>query len=88
MLDAFTHQLALGLEARRLRQDAAAVDTLAQANELRTTLLRAVSHDLRTPLASIKASVSGLLEPAVAFSDRTGRRCWPTSTARPTASTG
>ncbi len=32
-------------------------------------MLRAVSHDLRTPLSSIKASVSGLLEPSVAFSD-------------------
>ncbi len=69
VLDAFTQQLALGLEARRLRQDAAAIDALAETNELRTALLRAVSHDLRTPLASIKASVSGLLEPAVAFSD-------------------
>ena len=61
VLDAFTQQLALGLEARRLRQDAAAIDALAETNELRTALLRAVSHDLRTPLASIKASVSGLL---------------------------
>jgi two-component system, OmpR family, sensor histidine kinase KdpD len=69
VLDAFTDQLVLGLEARRLRNEAATVDVLAQANELRTALLRAVSHDLRTPLSSIKASVSGLLEPAVEFSD-------------------
>ncbi|MCU1503194.1 MAG: histidine kinase [Ilumatobacteraceae bacterium] len=69
VLDAFIDQLALGLEARRLRHDAATVDALEQANELRTALLRAVSHDLRTPLASIKASVSGLLEKRVPFSD-------------------
>lgn len=69
VLDAFTDQLVLGLEARRLRHEAATVDVLEQTNELRTALLRAVSHDLRTPLSSIKASVSGLLEPAVAFSD-------------------
>jgi two-component system, OmpR family, sensor histidine kinase KdpD len=69
VLDAFTDQFVLGLEARRLRHEAATVDVLAQANELRTALLRAVSHDLRTPLSSIKASVSGLLEPTVAFSD-------------------
>jgi signal transduction histidine kinase len=61
VLDAFTDQFVLGLEARRLRHEAATVDVLAQANELRTALLRAVSHDLRTPLSSIKASVSGLL---------------------------
>jgi two-component system sensor histidine kinase KdpD len=35
---------------------------LAEANELRTALLAAVSHDLRTPLASIKASVTSLLQ--------------------------
>jgi two-component system sensor histidine kinase KdpD len=73
VLHSFTDQLALGLEARRLRRDAQDVDALAQANELRTALLRAVSHDLRTPLSSIKASVSGLLESHVTFSpaDRT-----------------
>ena len=89
MLDAFTDQLVLGLEARRLRHEAATVDVLAQANELRAALLRAVSHDLRTPLASIKASVSGLLEPSVSFSATPiAPRCWRTSTAPPTASTG
>lgn len=44
-------------ESATARAEAAALD---QANELRTALLSAVSHDLRTPLASIKASVSSL----------------------------
>lgn len=44
-------------ESAAVRADAAALD---RANELRTALLSAVSHDLRTPLASIKASVSSL----------------------------
>lgn len=35
---------------------------LARADDLRVSLLRAVSHDLRTPLASIKASVTSLLQ--------------------------
>ena len=35
---------------------------LAEANELRTALLAGVSHDLRTPLASIKAAATSLLQ--------------------------
>ena len=36
-------------------------ERLVAANELRSTLLRAVSHDLRTPLATAKLSTSSLL---------------------------
>jgi two-component system sensor histidine kinase KdpD len=61
ILRAFTDQLAVALHSRQLQLEAATAETLAQANELRTALLRAVSHDLRTPLASIKASVTTLL---------------------------
>lgn len=39
-----------------------------QSDELKTALLRAVSHDLRTPLASIKANVSSLRQPDATFS--------------------
>ncbi|HNJ97269.1 MAG TPA: DUF4118 domain-containing protein [Ilumatobacteraceae bacterium] len=68
VLRAFADQMALGLEARELRKEAATVETLAEANQLRTALLQAVSHDLRTPLASIKASVTGLMAGDVGFS--------------------
>ncbi len=67
VLRAFTDQLSLGLEARQLRLDAVAMETLAETNALRTALLQAVSHDLRTPLASIKASVTGLMADDVGF---------------------
>ncbi len=43
-------------------------DSLEKVNELRTAILAAVSHDLRTPLASIKASVSSLREGDVSWS--------------------
>ena len=81
-------QVAVAVERRRLRADAAAAAGLAEANELRTALLAAVSHDLRTPLASIKASVTSLLQRDVdwtADGDRasSSRR----STRRPTGST-
>jgi two-component system, OmpR family, sensor histidine kinase KdpD len=65
LLRAFTGQLALVVERRRLRAEAAAAEGLAEANELRTALLAAVSHDLRTPLASIKAAATSLLQPDV-----------------------
>ena len=51
--------------AERRRSEA---ESLEKVNELRTALLAAVSHDLRTPLASIKASVSSLLAADVTWS--------------------
>ena len=53
-------------ESAAIRAEAAALD---RTNELRTALLSAVSHDLRTPLASIKASVSSLRAHDVEWSD-------------------
>ena len=60
VLKAFTANLAAALDRRRLQAQAAEASVLAEANQLRSALLQAVSHDLRTPLASIKASVSSL----------------------------
>ena len=62
ILAAFAAQVAVAVTAERLQAEAARAAALAQANELRTALLRAVSHDLRTPLSSIKASVTSLLQ--------------------------
>jgi two-component system sensor histidine kinase KdpD len=60
VLHAFAAQLGAAIERQRLRNEAGRATALAEANDLRTALLQAVSHDLRTPLASIKASVSSL----------------------------
>src|SRR5262249_13214850 len=51
----------------RLHAQAAQASALAEANQLRSSLLQAVSHDLRTPLASIKASVSSLRQGDIAW---------------------
>jgi two-component system sensor histidine kinase KdpD len=67
VMRSFAAQLQVAVERRRLRADVAAAAGLAEANELRTALLAAVSHDLRTPLASIKASVTSLLQRDVAW---------------------
>ncbi|MDQ1499622.1 MAG: two-component system, OmpR family, sensor histidine kinase KdpD [Actinomycetota bacterium] len=60
VLNAFSAQLAAVLDRGRLRSEAGRAHVLAEANELRSALLQAVSHDLRTPLASIKAAASSL----------------------------
>ena len=67
ILAAFAAQLATALETDRLLGEAAEAGSLARANDLRSALLAAVSHDLRTPLASIKAAASGLLSDQLTF---------------------
>ena len=62
VLHAFAAQLSAVLEHARLRVEAGRARSLSEANALRTALLQAVSHDLRTPLASIKASVTSLCQ--------------------------
>ncbi len=62
VLAVFAAQLASALERSRLEAEAAQARARVEADELRTAILRAVSHDLRTPLASIKASVTSLLQ--------------------------
>ena len=60
LLAGFGAQAAAALDRERLRMQASQAEALAEGNRIRTALLAAVSHDLRTPLASIKASVSSL----------------------------
>jgi two-component system sensor histidine kinase KdpD len=51
------------LEGQRLADQAARARDLAAADRVRSALLAAVGHDLRTPLAGIKAAVSSLRQP-------------------------
>ena len=60
ILGAFAAYAAAALEQQRLAAAAAAARPIAEADRMRTALLAAVSHDLRTPLASAKAAVSSL----------------------------
>jgi two-component system sensor histidine kinase KdpD len=69
VLAAFAAQAAVVLDRRRLREEADRARTLAEGNRIRTALLAAVSHDLRTPLAGIKAAVSSLRSDDVAWSE-------------------
>ncbi|MFI8207343.1 DUF4118 domain-containing protein [Streptomyces sp. NPDC085937] len=69
VLAAFAAQAAVAVDRRRLRQEADRAKQLAEGNRIRTALLAAVSHDLRTPLAGIKAAVTSLRSDDVAWSE-------------------
>ena len=62
-LQAFVNHLALALERAQLRDEAVRAQLLTEVDRLRRSLVGAVSHDLRTPLASIKVSASTLADP-------------------------
>jgi len=68
VLAAFATEVAVAYQQRQLSQAAQAAAELADADRSRTALLNAVSHDLRTPIASAKAAVSSLLSPDVQWS--------------------
>ena len=60
VLGAFAAYAAAALEQQRLTAEAEAARPIAEADKMRTALLAAVSHDLRSPLASAKAAVTSL----------------------------
>ena len=69
VLAAFGAQAAVALRQHRLAAAVAEAEPLAELDRTRTALLAAVSHDLRSPLASAKASVSALRSEGVQWSE-------------------
>ncbi|MCI2418417.1 DUF4118 domain-containing protein [Saccharopolyspora sp. K220] len=69
VLEAAAGQALIALRQQRMADEAAETQRRADANQLRTALLSAIGHDLRTPLSSMKASVSTLLSPDVELDD-------------------
>ncbi|BBZ48239.1 sensor histidine kinase [Mycobacterium parmense] len=68
VLTAVAKQAAGLIRQRELAEDASRAEAVMRADELRRSLLSAVSHDLRTPLAAAKVAVSSLRAEDVAFS--------------------
>lgn len=68
VLRAFATQILQAIERSELVLEAESAESMAETDRLRTALLGAVSHDLRTPLATIKASLTSLLETGVEWS--------------------
>jgi two-component system sensor histidine kinase KdpD len=69
VLATFANQAALAVEQGQQEEQRNRAVALQETDRLRTALLNSVSHDLRTPLASIKASASSLLDREVRWSD-------------------
>ncbi|MDX3358822.1 ATP-binding protein [Streptomyces sp. ME02-6978.2a] len=70
VLAAFAAQAVVVLDRQRLQSKADQAKELAEGNRIRTALLAAASHDLRTPLAGIKASVTSLRSDDVEWSEQ------------------
>jgi two-component system sensor histidine kinase KdpD len=68
VLGAVARQAAGLIRQRELAEEASRAEAIVRADELRRSLLSAVSHDLRTPLAAAKVAVSSLRAEDVAFS--------------------
>jgi two-component system sensor histidine kinase KdpD len=68
LLGAFANHAAIAIERARLREQALQTEVLREIDRLRQTLLGAVSHDLRTPLASMKIASTTLRDPTLTLS--------------------
>ncbi|MEO1290550.1 MAG: ATP-binding protein, partial [Chloroflexota bacterium] len=69
LLDAFVSQYALALEAIQLAQKAQKAELLSAKEKLQQTILNSVSHDLRTPLVSVKGALSSLIQDGDTLTD-------------------
>jgi len=68
VLETVGGQALLALRSQRMTAESLQVRRLAEGAQMRSALLSAVGHDLRTPLTSIKAAVSSLRDPELTFS--------------------
>ncbi|NRQ37524.1 sensor histidine kinase KdpD [Nonomuraea sp. NN258] len=68
VLEPFAAEVAVALRQERLREQAERAEPLVEADKMRTALLAAVSHDLRTPLASARAAVESLCSTEINWS--------------------
>ena len=75
LLQTYANHAAIALERSQLREQALRTELLEQVDQLRASLMGAVSHDLRTPLASVKAAVTALTRAEADGSLATHDRC-------------
>src|SRR4030095_6189589 len=70
-LETFANQTPLALPRAQLAEEAQQAQVRIETERLRNSLLSSVSHDLRTPLATIKGAATTMLENGVKLNDRT-----------------
>jgi two-component system sensor histidine kinase KdpD len=73
LLSLAADQVGLAFNRERLAEAANAAEVARQSEALKDALLDSVSHDLRTPLATIRAAAGSLMDPDVAWSDEDRR---------------
>jgi two-component system, OmpR family, sensor histidine kinase KdpD len=78
LFTAFCDQIALAIDRFALQQQAIHAEALRESDQLKNALLGSVTHDLRTPLAAIQASVGSLLESDVSWSEAERREFFET----------
>jgi len=69
LLSAVASEAALAVQRAELGRAAAHAEALRQADEMKSALMASISHDLKTPLAGIKAAISSLLDERISWSD-------------------
>src|SRR5262249_36266629 len=69
LFGAFRRQVTLAMDRAALQREAVHAAALRESDRLKDVLLGSVTHDLRTPLASIEAAAESLLEPDIAWSE-------------------
>jgi two-component system sensor histidine kinase KdpD len=70
LLPALAALLAVAEQRERLAREAVEAETLRRSDAIKTTVIRSVSHDFRTPLATIEAALDGLERDEIALTDR------------------
>lgn len=68
-VDAYVRQAGMALERAQLAEDAKTQALRARTEEMRSSLLSTVSHDLRTPLAAITGAATTLLDTSARMAD-------------------
>ncbi len=88
LLDVFANQTALAIERIRSQRSAEETRMRMETEQMRSSLLSAVSHDLRTPLSSITGAASTLRSQGDRLAARCERSCSKAFLKRPSVWAG
>ena len=87
-LEVFARQVAFAIERVRLAEEAKAATLRASSEAMRSSLLSAISHDLRSPLAAITGAGTALRDDRGGSARNSARSSWTRSASRPSGWSG